>query len=260
MTNISLQSDHLDPAPAAPWDYIYYWQLWHRNWDHADVALIKELCPLAGNDVLEVGCGDGRITFQLAPHCRRIIGVDMEPRFIENALKEQQRSGLSNIKFREMDAHALDIPDASVDVVLYPWVLQMVSDPAQAVREAHRVLKPGGKIVVIGLRSNADYDKVIEVFVKDVPAIDPLRCYEQPILNAFGRFDQAIEPECGRLFSYFFKSRSLAYDAFLFALDYWYKTKISESEKKQLRSVVDVYAVDDAVRLRFPASIYTATK
>jgi SAM-dependent methyltransferase len=247
-----------EAAPA--WDYVHYWQLWHHNWDHSDVDLVRQLCPMDGKTVLEVGCGGGRMTFQLASHCRRIIGADCESRFIEIGKRKQQELNLGNVEFVLMDAQKLELPDQSMDIVIYPWVLQMVENPIAAVKEAYRVLKPGGRMLVIGLRSGADYDRVIGSFVKDVPIIDPIKCYEKPIAEVFGEIDQVQAPVKGRPFAYFFETKQLAFESFLFALDFWYSTKLSPAEREKLVSLIEPYADGDGVKLNFPASIYLAVK
>lgn len=242
------------------WNYLHYWQVWHHNWDHSDFELIRRMIPLAGKTVLEVGCGDGRITFRLAPLCERIIGVDKEPRFIEVAQRNLSSTKMTNVQFKEMDAQSLDLPAESVDLVLFPWVLQMVPDPVAAVGEAHRALKPGGKLVVIGLRSNSDYDHVIDCFAKDQPTIDPVKCYQDPIAKSFGEIDQVLAPINGIPFPYFFESHPAAVDAFHFALDYWYKRPLSADDLQQLDLMLKDYAHGDKVRIIFPASVYVATK
>ncbi len=240
------------------WDYVHYWQLWHRNWDNLDVETIQRLCQLQGKSVLEVGCGDGRITTMLAPYCERILGVDLEPRFIEIGKQRIAESGLTNVELKVMDACRLELADESVDFVLFPWVLQMVSDPGAAVREAYRALRPGGMIVVIGLLSDADYDRIIDRFVPGVPRIDPIACYEEPLAEVFGVSKVEKIPDVP--FAYFFGSKETAYDAFDFALDYWYGKKISSADRAEMQVMVDGYADGQKVRIIFPASVYVAAK
>lgn len=243
---------------ARDWDYVYFWQLWHLNWDNRDVDTIKRLCCLEGKTVLEVGCGDGRITRMLAPDCARIIGVDREPRFIEIAKTKVTDSNCSNVEFAVMDACQLELADDSVDIVLYPWVLQMVSSPQAAVQEAYRVLRPGGKLVIIGLLSDADYDRIIDRFVPDVPAIDPNVCYEIPLAESFQA--ENVEKLPKQSFDYFFESKEVAYDAFDFALEYWYGKEMSNAERLEMLAMVDKHADGKRIKIAFPAYVYLATK
>lgn len=242
-------------------DYVYYWQLWHHNWDDHDLQVVQDLCSLQGSRVLEVGCGDGRMTFGLADYCNSITGVDIDERFIGLAKGTLKAVNAKNIEFLTMDAQELVLSDESFDVVLFPWVLQMVNAPIKAVLEAYRVLKPGGEIIVIGLRSDADYDKIISNFVADTATINPNACYENPIGQVFGSDSQRIALRMERQFDYFFESLEIAQEAFVFALDRWYSTKIDIAGQERLRNLLGHYLLDDnRVRLQFPSSIYLARK
>jgi ubiquinone/menaquinone biosynthesis C-methylase UbiE len=99
-----------------------------------------------GVSVLDVGCGPGTITLDLAERVAPapVIGFDFAPAAIEAAQEEAKNQGLANAEFRVADVYALDIPDDSFDVVHAHQVLQHLSDPVRALREMRRVCKPGG--------------------------------------------------------------------------------------------------------------------
>lgn len=99
----------------------------------------------AGQRLLDVGCGPGTITADLA---RRIapgpaLGIDAGPAVIAQAAADAPPD-VDNLTFAVGDAYALDLPDASVDVVHAHQVLQHLTDPVAALREWRRVLAPGG--------------------------------------------------------------------------------------------------------------------
>lgn len=110
--------------------------------------------------VLEVGCGTGTFARRLA---RRetffgpIVGVDQSPTFImtatELALKERVDR---RAEFHVGDAHELDFPNASFDVVIAHTLISHVSDPQRALQEMARVLRPGGTLVVF----DGDYNSL----------------------------------------------------------------------------------------------------
>jgi ubiquinone/menaquinone biosynthesis C-methylase UbiE len=130
----------------------------------------------AGAHVLEVGCGAGTATSKIRelPGVGQVTGIDPSPIFLERA--HENFRGLDNVTFAEGDARSLSFDDASFDVVLSHTVLCHVPDPEAALREAFRVLKPGGQIVVF----DGDY-ATMNVAVGDH---DPLQaCVDAAVAN-----------------------------------------------------------------------------
>lgn len=104
-----------------------------------------------GETVLDVGCGAGFDTLLAAGQvgsAGRVIGVDMTPAMLEKAQAGALEAGLSNIDFREGLAEALPVENESVDVVISNGVINLCPDKMAAMREIHRVLKPGGRIQI----------------------------------------------------------------------------------------------------------------
>ena len=98
--------------------------------------------------VLEIGCGLGTDGAQFAKAGADYTGVDLTDAAIELAQKRFQLFGLRGT-FRTADAERLDFPDDSFDIVYSHGVLHHTPDTAGAVKEVHRVLKPGGRAVVM---------------------------------------------------------------------------------------------------------------
>ncbi|MGW1159474.1 class I SAM-dependent methyltransferase [Streptomyces sp. NPDC002519] len=105
--------------------------------------------------ILDIGCGPGTITADLAELVPdgHVTGVDRAPEILEQARDTAAARGLTNIDFAVADVHALTYPDDTFCVVHAHQVLQHVGDPVQALREMHRVTRPGGFIAV----RDADY-------------------------------------------------------------------------------------------------------
>lgn len=114
--------------------------------DPVSLALLEP-----GQTVLDLGSGGGIDCFlaarQVGPQ-GRVIGVDMTPEMLERARLSQQKMGLTNVEFRLGEIEHLPAGDGSVDVVISNCVINLSTDKAQALREAYRVLKPGGKLAV----------------------------------------------------------------------------------------------------------------
>lgn len=120
----------------------------HRMWRTA-----LRMLPLpAGASVLDVGSGLGILDFELAANLGvHVQGVDIDARFVKHSidlldrLDEQQLfSDGATVQFAEGDIRALDFGDDTFDLVFVRELLQFLSDPVQALREVHRVVKPGG--------------------------------------------------------------------------------------------------------------------
>ncbi|MFJ8589403.1 methyltransferase domain-containing protein [Streptomyces sp. NPDC093595] len=144
----------------------------------------------AGLDVLDVGCGPGTITADLAALVApggRVTGVDSAGGVLEQARALAAGRGLDNVEFAVADVHALDFPDDSFDVVHAHQVLQHVGDPVRALREMRRVCRPGG---VVAAR-DSDYGAF--TWFPEVPALDAW----QDLYRRVGRANGG-EPDAGR--------------------------------------------------------------
>jgi len=101
-----------------------------------------------GDRILEVGIGTGINAPMYPSHCH-VTGIDFSARMLAKARDRVERKGLTNVTLFEMDAATLTFPDDSFDVVYAPYVISVVSDPVQVVREMRRVCRPGGKFIVL---------------------------------------------------------------------------------------------------------------
>ena len=102
--------------------------------------------------VVDVACGTGDLAFEFAKaRPQRVIGIDFVPRMIEAAREKASRFGDHAIvpEFREGDAMSLDLPDGCCDVASIAFGIRNVADPMRAMREFRRILRPGGRLVVL---------------------------------------------------------------------------------------------------------------
>lgn len=123
-------------------------QGWHK-------FMMRKAGDISGKRCLDVGTGTGEIAFHLARTAgadSTVVGVDITPRMLELAARKEKDLVLPvSIDWRVGDALNLDIPDDSFDVVTSGYMLRNVTDIQKAVSEMHRVLAPGGKVVVAEL-------------------------------------------------------------------------------------------------------------
>ena len=125
------------PAERAAWDRI--------------LALVV---PGAALDALDVGCGTGFLALELAGRGHRVTGVDFAPAMIAEARRKAAAAGLG-IQFEEGDAEALPFPARHVDFVISRHLLWTLPHPEAAVDEWIRVLRPGGRLVVVDSKADA---------------------------------------------------------------------------------------------------------
>jgi len=110
--------------------------------------VIRELEIPSGAKVLELGVGTGLALRAYPRHCD-VTGVDLAPDMLEHAEERIRRHGWRHIRLHQMDAMALDFEDSSFDYVMAFHVVSVVPDATRFMREAQRVCRPGGKIIVI---------------------------------------------------------------------------------------------------------------
>ncbi len=105
--------------------------------------------PIGARRLLDIGTGTGRLLEVLAPKVEQAIGVDQSREMLALARANLARAGLDNAEIRQGDMYALPFEADSFDVVTIHHVLHYADDPAAALSEAARVVKPGGMVLVV---------------------------------------------------------------------------------------------------------------
>lgn len=129
-----------------------------RTWE----ALARTALPLLETgDVLDIASGDGVLAELLSPHAKRYVCVDTSARVVAAAGQRLRR--FPNVEVREGDMHALPFKDNSFDLVVLMHALTYASKPAQAVAEAARVLRRGGRLLLSSLAKH-EHKAVVEAY------------------------------------------------------------------------------------------------
>jgi ubiquinone/menaquinone biosynthesis C-methylase UbiE len=132
---------------AAGWDG---WNDWLAEASRpATDQMVEALAPKPGETILELAAGAGVAGFLAAPALGgqgRLIMNDFSEAMVEAERRRGAALGVSGVEFRVMDAEQIDLEDESVDGVLCRWGYMLMADPAKALSETRRVLRPGGRV------------------------------------------------------------------------------------------------------------------
>jgi ubiquinone/menaquinone biosynthesis C-methylase UbiE len=136
--------DDFFAARAGQWDRL-------RSQLYGEAFLLDAALALLPRDsvVVDMGCGTGFVATRLARHAARVLAVDGSAAMLKAA--ERRTAGMANVELVRADLSSMPIGEATADAALLILVLTYVEEPQEVLREAARVLKQGGRIVVVDL-------------------------------------------------------------------------------------------------------------
>jgi ubiquinone/menaquinone biosynthesis C-methylase UbiE len=112
-------------------------------------ALVQEAALTGIERVLDMGCGAGHTALALAPKASSVVAVDVTAEMVAVATRLAAERGITNLEVRQADVSSLPFGDAEFDLVTSRLSAHHYADPQKALQEAARVLKPGGKFLLI---------------------------------------------------------------------------------------------------------------
>ena len=119
-----------------------------RSWEGLAEVLLRLLPPLV---IADLGAGEGTIALLLAQRAERVIAVDSSPKMVEYGTGVARSNGVENLEYRLGDLEELPIKSGKVDLALLHQSLHHAMHPQKAIEEARRILRPGGRIVILDL-------------------------------------------------------------------------------------------------------------
>ena len=109
--------------------------------------------------VLDVACGPGFIAMAFAEVCAEVVGVDATDSFLQMAREESKRRNLQNLRFVEGDVTQMEFEDNAFDIAVCRAAFHHFPDPASVLHEMKRVVRPGGRLLVMDMLASEDPDK-----------------------------------------------------------------------------------------------------
>jgi ubiquinone/menaquinone biosynthesis C-methylase UbiE len=119
-----------------------------RSWKGLSEMFLKLMPPLV---VADLGAGEGTLSLLLTQRAQRVIAVDHSPKMLEYVVDIARKNGVKNLECRLGDLEELPLADGEVDLALLHQSLHHALHPLKAIEEAWRILKPGGRVVVMDL-------------------------------------------------------------------------------------------------------------
>jgi len=138
------KSEEFFASASGQWDHLRSELFGDRFHLHAMLSLIDPTLTVG-----DLGCGTGQVSELVAPHVAKVVAVDGSTDMVQAARKRLK--GLHQVEVRRGDMEALPIDDGLLDVAVVALVLHHVPEPARALAEVNRVLKGGGRVLIVDM-------------------------------------------------------------------------------------------------------------
>jgi ArsR family transcriptional regulator len=131
-----------------------------RSWKALAEALIK---VMNYDVVADLGAGEGTLSQLLAQRAKKVIAVDISPKMVEFGQALALSHGLGNLEFRLGEIEDVPIETKTVDLAILSQALHHAEEPSRALSEAYRILKPGGRLLILDLAKHS-FTKAHELY------------------------------------------------------------------------------------------------
>jgi ubiquinone/menaquinone biosynthesis C-methylase UbiE len=133
-------------------------------------SMIEKFSDLEGKRILEVGCGDGRVTAFLAEKASALVAIDPDEGSIAEA-----RENIEGVHFKTGSGEALQFENESFDLVIFTMSLHHHGDSEMALKEARRVLDKGGRLLILEPAIDGEIQRLFHLFSDETEAIERAR-------------------------------------------------------------------------------------
>ncbi len=132
-----------------------------RSWKALAETLLKLMPPMI---IADLGAGEGTFSQLLAQRAERVLAIDNSEKMVEYGAKLARQNGVTNLEYRLGDIESPPIDPNSVDLAFFSQALHHATKPERAVEAAFRILKPGGRIVILDLLKHS-FEEAREVYL-----------------------------------------------------------------------------------------------
>jgi ubiquinone/menaquinone biosynthesis C-methylase UbiE/DNA-binding transcriptional ArsR family regulator len=146
-----------------------------RSWEAIGHLALRLAPPIV---IADLGAGEGLISQLLAHRAKQVWCIDNSPRMVEVGTELAQKNGLANLAYKLGDIEHVPLADKSVDLAILSQALHHAQHPQTAVNEAYRILRPGGRLLILDLKEHA-FEKARELYA------DVWLGFKESVLHAF---------------------------------------------------------------------------
>ena len=159
-----------------------------RSWQALAHALITLLPPLT---VADLGAGEGTLSQLLAKNARKVIAIDNSPKMVEFGSQLAKKHGFKNLEYRLGDIEEPPIANNSVDLAILSQALHHAIHPQQAIGAAHRILKRGGRLVILDLLSHR-FERARELYADHWLGFSEVQLHQFLEKNSFHEIEVSV--------------------------------------------------------------------
>jgi len=159
-----------------------------RSWQALAHALITLLPPLT---VADLGAGEGTLSQLLAKNARKVIAIDNSPKMVEFGSQLAKKHGFKNLEYRLGDIEDPPIANNSVDLAILSQALHHAIHPQRAIAAAHRLLKRGGRLVILDLLSHR-FERARELYADHWLGFSEVQLHQFLEKNSFREIEVSV--------------------------------------------------------------------
>jgi ubiquinone/menaquinone biosynthesis C-methylase UbiE/biotin operon repressor len=159
-----------------------------RSWQALAHTMIALLPPLT---VADLGAGEGMLSQLLAKTARKVIAIDNAPKMVEFGSQLAKKHGFKNLEYRLGDIEDPPIAKASVDLAIFSQALHHAIHPERAIAAAHRILRKGGRVVVLDLLSHR-FEKARELYADHWLGFSEVKLHQLLEENGFDQIEVSV--------------------------------------------------------------------